>query len=68
METKNRKIFHFPWAYKESLIIVSILTIIGFLLEYFFKENPFTIPKYPTNLIILLSFTLFLIFTGLYLK
>lgn len=55
---ENKKLWHFPWQYRESFIIAFTLLISGLVIEYFTKEAMFRIPVFPYNLILLLSIIL----------
>ena len=50
-------------SYGKSLLIVVTIIIIGFLIEYFSRSKGFNIPSFPINLIILLFFVAYLIFS-----
>ena len=55
----KRKLFNFPWQYKEGFVISGILVILGLTVGYFYK-NPISFPGFPTNLSIIITYTLLL--------
>jgi len=57
---EKRGIFQFPWQYKEGFIISFILILLGLLLGILTKK-PIGFPAFPTNLSIVVTYTLLLI-------
>ncbi len=64
----KRKIWQFPWAYRESFIFAAGLMIVGFMLEYFAGGSIVRLPSYPINLFILLVFIAYLVGTHFLVK
>lgn len=57
---EKRRLFKFPWQYKEGFVISLILIVLGLLLGYITKE-PIHFPSFPTNLSFVITYTLLLI-------
>ncbi|MCF6366323.1 MAG: cytochrome c biogenesis protein ResB [Bacteroidales bacterium] len=56
---KKRKLFKFPWQYKEGFVISLLLIILGSILGLITKE-PINFPGFPTNLSFVITYTLLL--------
>ncbi|OGU61139.1 MAG: hypothetical protein A2X64_07355, partial [Ignavibacteria bacterium GWF2_33_9] len=54
MEPAKKKLWDFPWKYRESFIISFSILIVGFLLEYYSENSRLNLPVFPNNLILLL--------------
>ena len=60
MKEKNKKrLFKFPWHYQEGFIISLFLIALGLMVDYI-TNQPIGFPMFPTNLSIIVSFTLLL--------
>ncbi|MCD4794374.1 MAG: cytochrome c biogenesis protein ResB [Bacteroidales bacterium] len=59
VEKNKRKLFNYPWKYKEGFVISGILILLGLIIGYFYK-NPVSFPSFPTNLSIVITYTLLL--------
>ncbi len=51
------------WTYKKSFLTLLIVLVIGFIAQYFSGSGGVVMPSFPANLIILLLFTGYLVFT-----
>ncbi len=60
-KNKKRKLFKQPWQYKEGFIISIILFILGIAVSFITGGNPISIPAFPTNLILIVIYTLLLV-------
>jgi len=56
---KKRKLFKFPWQYKEGFVISLLLIILGLVLGLITKK-PLNFPEFPTNLSFVITYTLLL--------
>lgn len=56
----KRRLFRFPWQYKEGFIISFILIVLGLLLDFITKK-PIHFPSFPTNLSFVVTYTLLLV-------
>ena len=56
----KRRLFKFPWHYKEGFVISLFLIALGLLTDYI-ANQPIGFPKFPTNLSLIVSFTLLLV-------
>ncbi len=56
----KRRLFEFPWQYKEGFVISFILIVLGLFLDFLTKK-PIHFPSFPTNLSFVVSYTLLLI-------
>jgi len=61
MEQTKRKMWQFPWRYKESIAFVSGIVIIGFILQIVTGKFDFFLLQAPVNLILGAVIILFLI-------
>lgn len=68
METTSKKLFQFPWNFRESFIISFAVLIIGFVCEFFLGGHKITLPVYPYNFIILLCLISAIVFLQLFIK
>lgn len=58
----DKKLFAFPWKYKESFVIALILFVLGIAVELITGDAKIIIPKFPTNLLIILLYSALIIF------
>jgi hypothetical protein len=68
MTDNKKKLWVQPWNYKEGFIIVGILIIFGFILNFVFGAN-LIMPTFPNNIIcglcfVILTISLYLIFNN----
>ncbi|NPA45376.1 MAG: hypothetical protein GXO49_07570 [Chlorobi bacterium] len=56
----KRRLFQFPWQYKEGFVISFILIILGLGFDFITKK-PIHFPAFPTNLSLVITYTLLLI-------
>jgi hypothetical protein len=66
--TDAKKLWVFPWKYRESFIIALGLLIIGFTLEFITGGRGIGIMSFPVNIIVLLVFTNVLVLLHIFLK
>ncbi len=52
MDNNQRKIWQFPWQYKESLVFVGGIVLIGFVLQLAVGIFDFTLLQWPVNIIL----------------
>ncbi len=64
--SNKKKLWQYPWEYKESFIISFIITITGIAIELLSGSRGVSIPAYPYNLIIGISFATILLLLQLY--
>lgn len=50
MNNKKKALWQFPWKYKESIIFLAGLIVIGFLLQLIIGEFPYSLLLYPANI------------------
>jgi len=67
-QSKKRKIWQFPWGYRESFLIAIALMLVGFMLEFAAGGSIVKLPSYPINLFVLLVFVLYLVATHFFVK
>ena len=65
---KKKKLWEFPWKYRESFIIGFALLILGFIIEFFSQPRSILLPSWPTNFIIIVVFWVYFIFLNRYVK
>lgn len=51
MNKSNRKMWQFPWQYKESIVFAAGIVVIGFALQIFAGPFDFFLLHYPVNLV-----------------
>lgn len=68
MDATKKKLFQFPWNFRESFIISFIILIVGFAAEFFFGGHKISLPVYPYNFIILLCLISAIVFLQLFIK
>ncbi|WP_255498732.1 cytochrome c biogenesis protein ResB [Dysgonomonas sp. ZJ709] len=61
MEDNKRKMWQFPWRYKESIALVGGIIVIGFILQLTVGKFNFFLLSSPVNLIVGAAIILFLI-------
>lgn len=61
MEEKKRKMWQFPWRYRESIAFVGGIVLIGFILQFTVGNFNFFLLQSPVNLIVGGAIILFLI-------
>lgn len=49
MKKRNRKIWHNPWGYRESIVAVAALCSVGFVLQLAFGSVDFASLRWPVN-------------------
>jgi len=64
----SKKIFAHPWKYKEGFIVTGILFILSIIIELATGDFVLTLPKFPSNWAIILTFTSLIVFLQIYLK
>jgi ResB-like family len=64
----NRKIFQKPWGYLEAFLLVIILIAFALIVEISTDFKPITLPSWPYNLQIAVSYIILLIFVNLIYK
>jgi len=57
----GKKLWQFPWSYRESFIISGSFAFIGFIIEFFTNHKGVITPPWPINLIIILVFLAYII-------
>ena len=62
MVRETRKMWQYPWRYKESVTVVLGLLVVGFLLQIATGAFDFNLLRYPVNLLFCLFIILFLCF------
>jgi len=62
-DSTKKRMWQFPWGYRESFIITAGLMIVGFFLEFISKGSIVQLPTWPVNLFLLVFFILYLIAT-----
>lgn len=67
MIMKKKLFSQFPLGYRESLIIVFIILIIGFILQLI-TNTRITPPSFPRNLLIIIFFIVYIVITYLFVK
>src|ERR1035437_811655 len=50
-QSNDNKLFRFPWGYSESFIVVAIIILLSFIVQYLFKGAYFGLPPKPNNYI-----------------
>lgn len=65
---KNKAFWQFPWKYKQSFVIFTILSLIGILIEYISKGRGITPLSFPNNLIILSAIILLIVLIHIFYK
>lgn len=60
MKQTSRKMWKYPWHYKESMALVSGIVFVGFMLQVVVGPFDFDLLKYPVNLIFGVSIILLL--------
>lgn len=61
MDKDKRKMWQFPWQYKESIAFVAGLIIVGFVLQLTVGRFNFSLFQYPVNLMVGLGIIIMLI-------
>lgn len=59
---KKRTVFSHPWQYKEGFVISIILFIFGMIINLIIGGKPISVPSFPTNFSLIVTYTLLLIF------
>ena len=52
----GKKLWQYPWSYRESFIISIAFALVGFIIEYFSNHKGIITPRWPINLFIILAF------------
>ncbi|MDZ7743041.1 MAG: cytochrome c biogenesis protein ResB [Bacteroidota bacterium] len=61
MKKKRRKMWQYPWGYRESFAIGFALLIIGFLIELFSPADAIYLPRWPFNMILIVALIAYII-------
>ncbi|MDD4516612.1 cytochrome c biogenesis protein ResB [Massilibacteroides sp.] len=61
MKGEKRRMWQFPWQYKESLVFVSGIACIGMVLQLLIGPFDFFLLQYPVNLFVAFSILFFLV-------
>jgi hypothetical protein len=64
----GKKLWQFPWSYRESFIISITFAIIGFIIEYFSNHAGVFTPPWPINLFIILAFLAYIFLVHIFIK
>ena len=64
----NRKIFQKPWGYLEAFLLVIILIALALIAEILTDFEPITLPSWPYNFRIAISYIILLVFVNLFYK
>ncbi len=64
---KKKKLWRYPFGYREGFIIVLFVLFTGFIVEWILKK-PLGLPAWPVNLIILIVFLGYLLLVQLFIK
>ncbi|MFH2141858.1 MAG: cytochrome c biogenesis protein ResB [Bacteroidota bacterium] len=64
----KRRMWEFPWSFRESFVVVFFLLIIGIFLEFFIPLKNMLLSEYPANIIIIGVYFTSLILTYLFAK
>ncbi len=65
---ESKKIFAHPWEYKEGFIVTGILFVLSIIIELTTGDFVFTLPGFPTNWAIILTYTSVIVFLQIYQK
>ena len=61
MKQENRKMWQFPWQYRESIAFVAGFIIVGFILQLTIGKFDFSLLQYPYNMVMSLAIVVGLI-------
>lgn len=67
-KSAKRKMWEFPWSFRESFIVVGSLLSIGIALELIVPSERMSFPGFPVNLIIVVVYLFYLILSFLFVK
>jgi len=65
---KGKKLFAHPWKYKEGFIVTGILFVLSIIIELTTGDLVFTLPSFPVNWAIILTYTSVIVFLQIYEK
>ena len=60
-KSNKRKLFRFPWYYKEGFVISVIIIILGLIIGYLTNGAVVKVPPFPSNFIFITTYSLLLI-------
>ena len=63
-----KKIWVFPWSYKESFLFALLLLILGFIIEIITQQRGVVLPGFPMNMYFGLAFIIYLAFLHIFYK
>jgi hypothetical protein len=64
----KRKIWQYPWGYKESFALSFCFLLVGVILEIIAADNTIQAPSWPVNFIIIVLLVVYIILSSRYLK
>ena len=67
MRQNGKRLWQYPWSYRESFILSCTLIVLGFIAELVFQGHRVPFPHRPVNLIILFTSILFLVIVHIFL-
>ena len=65
---KGKKLWQYPWSYRESFIISITFALIGFIIEFFSNHVGVITPPWPINLLIIMAFLAYIFLVHMFVK
>ncbi len=63
LKKDRRKIWQYPWGYRESFTIGFAILILGFLIELISPADAIYLPRWPYNMILIVALIAYIIFS-----